>query len=396
MKTSFSNTDRRDFLKKVGLSTLPFFIPATSFAILSPNRNSKSPIKINFQYDGMQYSPEEYLKKLLQINKQYKIEPDIYGFGGVTAALEKKFEEISGKEKAIYLPTGTMANQLAIKLLNGQNTKVIVPENSHIYRDEADAAQSVHAKRLVAVRNNKPYFNVKELDSTINELKSNEVFKSGIGTVVIENPVRRAYGTAIPLENLLEIAQYCKENGYKMHLDAARIHLAEAYHNTSIKDYAAPFDTVYFSLYKYLNASGGAILCGDAQLIDQVAHQIKIHGGTVYQNWNSTAMALHSLEGITERFKEMASKGTDLINQLNKIDGIRVESSTNGTNLYKMYVSTEINGYEFHDYLEDKYAISIRPPNPQGEIRFSINESILYRSVDDIALAFNETLLKMK
>ncbi|SMG50266.1 L-threonine aldolase [Marivirga sericea] len=396
MKASISKSDRREFLKKLGLGSLPFFIPATSFANSALKGNSNAANRVNFQFDGISYSPEEYLNKLLQINKQHKIEPDIYGYGGATTALEEKFAEISGKQKAIYLPTGTMANQLAIKLLNGQNTKVIVPENSHIYRDEADAAQSVHAKRLIPVVNNKPYYNRKELDSTISELQSNEVFKSGIGTVVIENPVRRAFGTAIPLDNIKEISQYCKEKGYKMHLDAARIHLAEAYHNTSIREYSAPFDTVYFSLYKYLNAAGGAILCGDAELIDQVAHQIKIHGGTIYQNWNNTAMALYSLNGIGSRFKEMAIKGKNLIKQLNKIDGIEVESTSEGTNLYKMYVSPEMNGFEFDKYLENNYAISIRPPNPKGEIRFSINESILFQTVDEIVLAFKDAAEKMK
>lgn len=393
MKTSLSKNNRREFLKKLGLGSLPLFLPFSSYSNSVVYNGSR---KVNFQNDGVSYSPEEYLNKLIEINSQHKIVPDIYGNGGVTEELERKYIEISGKEKAIYLPTGTMANQIAIKLLNGDNTKVIVPENSHIYRDEADAAQSVHAKRLVPVRNGEAYFRVNELDSTIRELNSNEVFKSGIGTVVIENPVRRADGTAIPIENINEIAQYCREKGYKMHLDAARIHFAEAYHGTSIKEYAKPFDTVYFSLYKYLNASGGAILCGDADMIDRVAHQIKIHGGTIYQNWNNTAMALDSLEGIQGRFKEMTKRGQELISELRAIQEMEIKSIPKGTNIYKMYLSPQINAKRFGEYLENNHKIAIRPPNSEGEIRFSVNESILFQPVDKIVLAFTDALKAMK
>ncbi len=115
-----------------------------------------------------------------------------------------------------------MANQLAIKLLNGNNTKVIVPDNSHVFRDEADAAQSVHKLRLIPLGKNKAYFNLNDVKNAIKYLDENEVFKSGLGTVMIENPIRRADGTIIPLKTIVEITEYCREQGYKLHLDGAR------------------------------------------------------------------------------------------------------------------------------------------------------------------------------
>ena len=311
MKKQGDNNQRRDFLKKCGLSTVPFLFPAISLSaapLLEHQTNSTNNTKfpVNFIYDGLAFSPQEYLEKLNEINKSHPIQPDFYGNGGATKALEDTFAKITGKEKAIYLPTGTMANQLAIKLLNEDNTKVLVSENSHIYRDEADAAQSVHGKRLIPVGKGKAYFNLNDLKSTIRYLNENEVFKSGIGTVAIENPIRRADGTTVPIETIKELSEYCKENGYRLHLDGARIHLAAAYTKVSLAAYASYFDTVYISLYKYLNATGGAILCGDAALIDKIVHEIKIHGGTVFQSWNNTAVALHYLRDIDERWKKVA------------------------------------------------------------------------------------------
>ena len=95
------------------------------------------------------FEPSEYLVELQKANADAAIVKDRYGVGGAVEQLEKKFVEITGKEKAIFMPSGTMANQLAIAVLSGENAKVVVQDTSHVYRDEADAAQTVFGKRLV-------------------------------------------------------------------------------------------------------------------------------------------------------------------------------------------------------------------------------------------------------
>lgn len=168
-----TRTKRRDFLKISALASLPIALP-TSFLAATPKEkhvteNAVEPGKIvNFFSDGLVMSPQEYLQKLIEFNSVRPIESDFYGNGGVVSVLEKQFAEFTGKEKAIYLPTGTMANQLALRLLNGSNTKAIVPENSHIYRDEADAAQSVHRMRLVPSGKGKRHFTIDDLKATMN------------------------------------------------------------------------------------------------------------------------------------------------------------------------------------------------------------------------------------
>jgi threonine aldolase len=390
-----SQNNRRGFLKKCSLSSVPLFFPLVGSNV-SPiektddQTNTKKQAVVNFIFDGLDLEPTEYLEKLQEINKSKPIEPDFYGNGGPTKLLEEQFAKLTGKEKAIYLPTGTMANQLAIKLLNGNNTKVIVPENSHIFRDEADAAQSVHNLRLVPVGKDKPYFDLADLKSAIAYTNENEVFNSGLGTVAIENPIRRADGTAIPIETIKEISAYCKQNGYKMHLDGARLHLASAATNVSISEYASYFDTVYISLYKYLNAAGGAILCGDAKLIDQIGHQIKILGGTVYQSWHNTAMALHYLEGINDRLKKVYSTANNLIAELNKIDGVTIKNIKNGTNIYDLNLSDKIDLKKLAIYLNKEHNIWLGRANKQGVVKFTINESILTRDYADLLKAWKK------
>ena len=380
--------NRRGFIKKCGLSSVPLLLPSLSSNAKLLTKESKE--QVNFIYDGLSLSPREYIQKLTEIDKANSIKPDFYGNGGPTKSLEDEFAKITGKEKAIYLPTGTMANQLAIKLLNGNKTKVIVPENSHLYRDEADAAQSVHHKRLIPVGQNKAFFKAEELERAIHYLNDNEVFKSGLGTVVIENPVRRAHGTALPIDVIKEISNYCQRKAYKLHLDGARIHIASAYTKVSIAEYASYFDTIYISLYKYLNANGGAILCGDAAIIDQIPHQIKIHGGTGFQNWGNTSVALHYLTGIEARWKEVVLSAQKLIKTLNKMNGVTITQLKNGTNIYDLKLAEEISLKKLAGFLYKEYNILLGRANEKGIVKFTVNESLLRRNSQEIVEAWKE------
>ena len=160
-----------------------------------------------------------------------------------------------------------------------------------MYRDEADAAQSIFNKRLIALAKNETFFTADQLQKAIENLDNEEVFKSGIGCVSIENPVRRSDGRMIPIDEIKKISEYCRSKNIKLHLDGARLHMASAWSGISLKEYSSYFDTVYISLYKYLGASGGAILCGDKSLIEKMPHMIKIHGGNMFGNWLNAAMA---------------------------------------------------------------------------------------------------------
>lgn len=405
MKGNKAGSSRRDFFKSGAMASLPFIFPAAAMGsshgahsgaedLIPDAAESTSPL--NFAFDGPWFSPEAYLKKLHEIHRLEPIEADIYSSGGVTRKLEEEFARITGKDKAIYLPTGTMANQLAMKLLNGDHTKVIVPENSHIFRDEADAAQSVHALRTIPLGRGKAFYELDELKEAIRYLDEGEVFESGLGTVVIENPVRRADGAVVPLGTIEEITSFSREKGYRLHLDGARLHIASAYSGVSVSEYASHFDTVYVSLYKYLNAAGGGILCGDAELIDRVPHQIKILGGSILHSWANTAMALHYLHGAESRWKEIKKAGDTLIHRLNQLHGIRITPVENGSNVYRMELDPAIIFQDLAGHLHAEYNIRLRPPDASGSLQFKVNETLLGREPDDIIHAWKSALNKFE
>ena len=391
-----SSVSRRKFLKASGVVILPAFVPSIATAA---NHNTQSPSEdpiIKFFYDGEDFSPSMYIDELQKINNKEKIQRDIYAQGGSVTELEKKFSEITGKEKAIYMPTGTMANQLAIAVLSGDNTKVFVQDESHVYRDEADAAQSVFQKRLVPLAKGRTWFAATELEQAVDALKEEEAFASGIGAVSIENPVRRMKGRMVPLEEIKKISAFCRRNQIKLHLDGARIFMASAWSGVSIKEYASYFDTVYISLYKYLGASGGAILCGDKTVIDQMPHLIKIHGGNMFGNWTSAAMALHRLDGIEKRLQESIKQAGTLFTVLNKTQFINISTLDGGTNIYPVEFTKEVDGKKVQALLDKQFNIRIVPPNEKNQTQFTVNETILYRNVDHITDAFKQVMAAAK
>ena len=385
--------DRRSFLKKGILGSTPLFFPFDAASILpkqNKDRIRKREPAVNFVFDGLGLSPNEYLEKVREIHQNDPIEKDFYGQGGAVEELEEAFAKITGKENAIFLPSGTMANQIAIKLLNRGKTKVIVPDNSHIFRDEADAAQSVHRLRLVPVGQGKPYFELDDLKGALDYLQQNEVFESGTGTVVIEHPIRRADGTVIPVNVIEEICEYCKGAGYKTHLDGARLHIASAYSGISIQQYASYFDTVYISLYKYLNSGGGAILCGNESTISQVAHQIKILGGTILHNWMYASVALHYLKDIDSQWQSVIQKSEEFIKRINNTPVAKIESVQNGSNVYNLRLSDKISLRKLANYFYEEQNILLGRADEYGVVKLKFNASILRRNVDELANAWLE------
>jgi threonine aldolase len=381
--------NRRNFLKNSGLATLPMLV---ANPVLAMNTGHKHPTTgtpvIKFLGDGEMFEPVDYLNIL----QQATIVRDSYGAGGSVEALEKKFSEITGKEKAVYMPSGTMANQLAIAVLSGEISKVFVQDTSHVYRDEADAAQSVFQKRLMPLAKDEHFFSAQQLQAAVETIPAEEVFKTGVGAVSIENPVRRSNGRMVPMEELKKISAYCRANNIKLHLDGARIYMASAWSGVPVKEYASLFDTIYISLYKYFGAAGGAMLCGDKAVIDKMPHLIKVHGGTMYGNWANAAMALHRLEGFETRMKNTVQKANELFEVLNKIPGITIKALPGGTNIYSFALSPEIKSTKLRDALNTNYNIRIGRMNEKNEGFLTVNETLLYQDNNYIINAFKKSI----
>ncbi|MEO7446294.1 MAG: aminotransferase class I/II-fold pyridoxal phosphate-dependent enzyme, partial [Ferruginibacter sp.] len=338
--------------------------------------------------DGEMFEPADYLRILQEANVAQAITRDRYGAGGAVEELEKKFCEITGKEAAIFLPSGTLANQLALAILSGEKTKVFVQDSSHIYRDEADAAQSVFGKRLMPLAKDKTYFTAEQLGKAVENLKDEEVFESGVGAVAIENPVRRTDGRMIPIEEIKKISRWCKDHDIKLHMDGARIYMASAWSGIPVKEFAVLTDSIYISLYKYLGAGAGAILCGSKSMIEKIPHLMKIHGAAMYNNWTNAAMALYRLKGLEQRLADAKQRSAEIFGILNNEKDFKVTALDGGTNIYKLSVLKKVDSKKMQEILRNNFGVIMQRLDEKNEALITVNETLLYQDAGYVVGAF--------
>jgi threonine aldolase len=130
------------------------------------------------------------------------------------------------------------------------------------------------------------------------------------------------------------------------------------------------------------------MLCGDATFIDQIPHQIKILGGTMLRNWSNTAMALHYLNGIDERWQEIVRTSDYFISELNKLEGVTISALSEGSNVYNLKLAQDINHQELTDHLYSTHNISLVRVNEEGIVKFKVNETLLSRDPEEIVHAW--------
>ncbi|MEM6298618.1 MAG: aminotransferase class I/II-fold pyridoxal phosphate-dependent enzyme [Bacteroidota bacterium] len=377
---------RRSFISRGGLLSLPLLTGLSPLSLANPTTKPSEDLGINLILEGHFLNPKQYIQKLSEIEAKSGINGDFYSTGGVVTELEDKFKTITGKEAAIYMPSGTMANELALRILCGNKTKAIVHADSHIYRDEGDSAQAIHSKRLVPIESKKHSFTLADFKAKLQELENGESFYDGVGALSIESPVRRHHGKLFAYDQMKAITDYARQKGIEPHLDGARIHIAAAYSGISVKQYSELFDTVYISLYKYLGAAGGAILCGDEAIISQMQHWMKILGGTVFRSWTHAAVANHFLDGLEGRLKETVEQSNELISQLKQLDELQINTVENGTNILFME-SKKIDMEKFAEEVNDTYGIWMNYPD-DGIIQVHLNESIRLKTNQQLLEAF--------
>ena len=361
--------DRRDFIKRTAAGSAATFTAASM-----QDAEPAEPSVINLRSDGLRLHPAEYAALLGRLSRD-GLAIDSYSRGGVVESLETEMAGILGKERAIFMPTGTMANQIAVrKLCEGRGRKVVVQAESHLNRDSGDCAQTLSGLDLVPLAEGETGFRSRDLQRVLDRVAAGRV-ATKVGALVIESPVRRRRGQVFDIDEMKRISGLARDRGIGRHLDGARIFLASAYSGIPVHDYAALFDTVYVSLYKYFNAASGAILAGPAKTIDGLYHTRRMFGGGMPQSWPYAAVALHFLDGFSDRFKRAVEISERLIQWLNRRDDVDIERIPNGTNVFR----ASFRGFEPTKVRQSFARQSIELPPPASDNRFDlkVNESLV-------------------
>ena len=385
------NLQRRHFLKLSAATALTPALGFPAFAFTNKVVDDKK-IIADFTGDGLNLSPREYIQLLSSLTEKDKLEADYYSLNGCVEELEIKFAKLLGKEAAVFMPTGTLANHIAIRTLAGENKRAIVQQESHVYNDTGDGCEVLSNLNLVPLGAGKAGFTLEEVNDVVERTAGGRV-ASKVGVISIESPVRRKQGEVFGYEEMKRISAYAKKNDIKMHLDGARIFLATPYTGVSPVEYASLFDTVYVSLYKYFNAASGAILAGPKSIIAPLFHTRRMFGGGLHQAWAFAAVANYYADGFTERFAKAVAIAEELIQKLAGNSHFEIHRVPSGTNIFRLTVK-DMPAIAFIETLKTNGIIAGAGKLSPNEVILLVNESLLKTSAAELENILVKSLTK--
>ncbi len=353
-----------------------------------PIRDASPSHTVIFRGDGEPKTPSMMLQRLAEFDQKFTLKEDAYSLGGTVEQLEKKCAEMLGKEAAVFMPTGTLANHLAIRRLCGIKPRAIVQEQSHLYNDSGDCVTRLSNINLIPLAKERPYFTLETLKAAVEQAEGGRVINP-VGAVMVESPVRRQSGKIVPFDEMKAVTDYCREKQIGSHLDGARLYMMSGATGISPADYAELFDTVYVSLYKYFGAPFGAILAGTVEFTDGLYHDRRMFGGGLASVNFAAALALQGIDGFEERFNRAMTQAGALFDKINALKSITVEPFEHGSNIFPLKLESDVDSTRFVKTLE-VHSVSVSPPDSDhvGRIMLTVNPTILRQDTQDLFYTF--------
>jgi len=379
---------RKDFLRLGGLlagaSAQAAVFAGTTGGKAAPRISST----VDFTHDGLALTPKEYSELLMRLADEGKIKPDYYSNGGVVEEMENKFAALTGKESAVFLPTGTLANHIAVRKLSGSNSRVIVQEQSHLYNDSGDCSQTLSGLNLIPLGTNEVEFSLEEVERQFKKAKTDRV-ETRLACISLETPVRRKMDRMFDFNNIKQISAYAKNNSIKMHLDGARLFVQSVHTNKSPAEYGEQFDTVYTSLWKCFNAASGAVLAGPKSFTTNLFHERRMFGGSLPAAWAFAAVALYYADGFINEYKAAWQKAEIFLSALQKESRFEVIRFPAGSHIVRINPKN-VDLLKFKESLSKKN-IELMDPFQTGFL-LKINPSINKGNPENLARLFIDSL----
>lgn len=254
---------------------------------------------------------------------------DVYGEDPTVQRLERRVAEMLGKERALFVPSGTMANQLALLLHTRPGDEVVIGEGTHCALFESGAAAALSGVQL-AVAGRGGLFDAAELEAAI---QPDAYWLPRTSLVVVENTHNRGGGRVFPLDRLTRVSELARARGLAVHLDGARLWNASAASGVALADWARRADTVSVCFSKGLGAPVGSALVGPAELLTRALRLRRMLGGSMRQSGVLAAAALHALDENLPRLAEDHAKAQLLAQGLAGVEGCRVDARAVETNI---------------------------------------------------------------
>ena len=240
-------------------------------------------------------------KEMKEVMFNAKVGDDVFGDDPTVNQLEKLGAEMFGMEAAIYCPSGTMTNQIAIKIHTNAPGEVISDDLSHIYKYEGGGIGFNSGLATKLIKGNSGRITAKQVEAAINP---DDIHFPETQLVSLENTCNKGGGTIYELYEIKKIKAVCTKHGLPLHLDGARVFNALVESDYTAKDLGEQFDTISICLSKGLGAPVGSLLLGTKEHIKKARRIRKLFGGGMRQAGFIAAAAIYALENNIDRLKE--------------------------------------------------------------------------------------------
>lgn len=316
-------------------------------------------------------------KAMLEAMFSAKVGDDVFQDDPTVNFLEEKAAAMLGKEAAIFCPSGTMTNQIAVNLHTRPGDEVICHRNSHVYYYEGGAMMRISGVSVCLLDGERGQIDASSVAAHINP---DDVHRPATALVEVENTMNKGGGSVYTYSNLTAIAEVCKANNLRFHLDGARLFNALAETGESPVKYSALFDTVSICLSKGLGAPVGSLLLADKTLIRRARRVRKVMGGGMRQAGYLAAAGIFALDNNISRLKEDHVRARYLAAVLEKMPYIE-QALPVETNILIFKLGQQFSETEFLSRLKEKdiHALSLGPQSVRFVTHLDFTDSMLMK-----------------
>ncbi len=255
---------------------------------------------------------------------------DVYGEDPTVNRLQNLIAEMFGKEASLFVPSGTMGNEVCIKVHTQPGDEIIVEQDSHIFIYETAAPSLLAGVQVMPIPGRSGNMTVEQIKNTI---RPKAYYLPPTKLICIENTHGRSAGSIIPLDEIIRIRNLSLNENIKMHLDGARLWNASVASGVSLKEYALYFDSLSVCFSKGLGAPIGSIIIGSEEFIQRARVYRKIFGGGMRQAGILAAAALYALDNNIDRLEEDHNKARYFATELNQRKQIGINLNEVQTNM---------------------------------------------------------------
>ncbi len=245
---------------------------------------------------------------------------DVYGEDPTVNRLQAVAAELTGKEGALFMPSGTMANQVAVRAWTEPGDALMAARDAHVYLYEGGGAAALSGVQAALIGSD-GLFRLEDVQAAA---APDDIHFARTRLVCVENTHNRSGGRIFPRSDAVAIGDWARARGWSLHLDGARVFNAAVASGDSVEEIASPFDSVSFCLSKGLGAPVGSLLCGDKAFIDRALRIRKLFGGGMRQVGGLAAAGLYALDHHVERLAEDHEKARFLAASLEGVPGIEI------------------------------------------------------------------------